>query len=281
MTISRNAGSEGIVDQGISEMGRRIIDAVIDAPVAWRSPGELAERLGWELERTLDEMADLDARGWLEAWELVDGPVVTLSVAATARCNVRLVEVGRDGTPRWARPGTPEPPAAPATGVFRGPPGAALDLVVDARPGAEDQAILAEEAEGRGAAAERGKGDADCLPRPTVLIGGGLSPWPGPASRAPGHACPACRSARLEAREYCLWCDRWGLDDSLLAACGGRAKTRRSFARLTDPKVDARARECARKHRKIKRRERRKRQSRQLRLGAPAGSTAWSGPIAS
>ena len=72
----------------LSKVGRRVIDAVIDAPVAWRSPDELAERLGWSLERTLDEIAALDVAGWLEAWELSDGPVVTLSVAATASCNV-------------------------------------------------------------------------------------------------------------------------------------------------------------------------------------------------
>ena len=77
------------MNQAFSEAGRRVIDAVIEAPVAWRSPAELAERLGWGVERTLDEIAELDAAGWLEAWELADGPVVTLSVAGSALSETR------------------------------------------------------------------------------------------------------------------------------------------------------------------------------------------------
>ena len=215
------------MDLQITEAGQRVIDTVIEAPVAWRTPGELAERLGWTIERTLDEIAELDVAGWLEAWELIDGPVVTLSVAASFSCGVRLVEVGHDETPKWARSGDPEPPKALASGLFRSQQGAMLGLVADARPSVEQAAILAEEADAR--ALELGDSRTwamlEKLPRPTLLIGGGLSPWPGP-NQAGGPTCPACKSARLPARAYCLWCDRWGFDLEAADKSEARSKPR-------------------------------------------------------
>ena len=270
------------MDQEISAAGRRIIDAVIEAPVAWRSPGELANRLGWTLDQTLDEIADLDARGWLEAWELVDGPVVTLSLAATANCGVRLVEVGHDETPKWARSGDPDPPGLPAAGVFRSLQMAHLDLVADGRPGVEHQAMLAEEAEANSRTlAESGPhpGWLDRLPRPTLLIGGGLSPWPGP-NQSNGPVCPACRSARLPARAYCLWCDRWGYDAEVIERGGVRGKARRPATRLTTQQQDVRRHESERRQRRAKRKARRSAQARRLRAVPKRDEPCWPEPVA-
>jgi len=269
------------VNQVISEAGRRIIDAVIEAPVAWRSPGELADRLGWTLEQTLDEIAELDTKGWLEAWELVDGPVVTLSVAATADCGVRLVEVGHDDTPKWARSGDPDPPGQRASGVFRSQKAASMGLVADGRPSAENAAILAEETENRNGAVgdSRDQASIEKLPKPTLLIGGGLSPWPGPL-QADGQTCPACRSARLPARAYCLWCDRWGLDLDPDSTSIQRKKSKPTMARMHNPKADARRHESERRKRQQKRKERRSIQSRRLKPGNKMDVPFWSEPIA-
>ena len=270
------------MDLKLSAVGRQLIDAVIDAPVAWRSPGELAERLGWSLDQTLDEIATLDAGGWLEAWELIDGPVVTLSVAATVDSGVRLVEVGHDETPRWARSGDPDPPHQRASGVFRSEKAAALNLVADARPGAELAAILAEEAEGL--VALHGHltqgGWTEKRPRPTLLIGGGLSPWPGPR-QVEGEDCPACRLAHLPAQAYCLWCDRWGLD---VLTPESRAARRKQFwqtaVQAQGAKMEARKHTCERRKRRRKRQERRQLQAERQSTSPPHDRARWANSVA-
>lgn len=269
------------MNQAISEAGRRIIDAVIDAPVAWRSPGELADRLNWSLEQTLDEIADLDAGGWLEAWDLVDGPVVTLSVEATANYGVRLVEVGHDETLKWARSGDPDPPGHRASGVFRSQKAASMGMVADGRPSVEHAAILAEDAEERDAAIGDPRQGAflEKLPKPTLLIGGGLSPWPGPFQND-ARSCPACQLSRLPPRAYCLWCDRWGLDLELGSAVLPRKKSRRPQVRMHKPKTDARRHESERRRRQQKRKERRSAQTRGLASVTNFDIPFWSDPIA-
>ena len=270
------------MDLAISAAGRRIIDAVIDAPVAWRSPGELAGRLGWTLDQTLDEIANLDAQGWLEAWELIDGPVVTLSVAATAHCGVRLVEVGHDELPKWARSGDPDPPGLLASGVFRSQQMATLNLVADGRPGVEQSAILAEEAEARARIVEDSRHPLawiDKLPRPTLLIGGGLSPWPGP-NQGNGATCPACRSARLPTRAYCLWCDRWGFDVELVEPGAVRRRPRRAAPHPGYPQSDRERSELERRRRRAKRKERRIAQSRRIPAVARLDEPTRLGPVA-
>ena len=268
------------MDLALSDVGRRIVDAVIDAPVAWRSPGELAERLGWNLDQTLDEIATLDAAGWLEAWELIDGPVVTLSVAATASCGVRLVEVGHEETPRWARAGDPDPPSLKASGVFRSERAASLNLVADARPSAESAMILAEEsAHLAGTQDNPARPETvERWPRPTLLIGGGLSPWPGP-HQADDQDCPACRFAHLPAEAYCLWCDRWGLD---ILTLNPRHEQRKPHRQMTarvqqawevDRKLDAQ-----RRKRRKKRKDRRQAQAREQRFSTPLARVRWGDP---
>lgn len=235
--------------------GRAVVEALIAAPVAWRSPGELASATGLGLERTTDVLADLDAGGWLSAWERPGDLVVTLSVGAASRLDVRIVESGPDETPRWARMGQPDPPMARSAGLFRNERAAALELVADPQRGPGEEAERAEEAAARSAGpSPREPVAAEVLPRPTLLVGTGLSPWPGPGDGRKA-SCPACRSRRLAPSMYCLCCDRWGLDHLIRGEPAPRPAVRR------EPSEDARRAEIERRARKQERRARRSAQA--------------------
>lgn len=264
----------------------QLINAVVDAPSAWETPLQLALALGWTLEATLDVIADLDAAGWLDAWELAEGPVVTLSVAASNRLGVRLVEVGADETPRWARAGDLEPAGRRAAAVFRSERMAGLDLVADDRPSAEEALIRQEEAE-QDALTPRAGGRSNRaempVPRPTLLVGTGLTPWPGPAEVA-GSTCPACQSVPLPSHAYCLRCDRSGRDadpaEPVVTATSDQLDPTRSVPRgETAPRVGSR-RERERQRRRDKRKRRR---VAQVKLGRPASRLVvplWMSPVA-
>jgi hypothetical protein len=236
----------------LSEEGRRVVEALIKGPVAWQSPLEVASTIGLGLEETIDLLAGLDADGWLSAWEREADVVVTLSVVAAAILEVRLVESGRDETPRWARRGDPEPPAPRASGVFRDERAASLERVVDPSGSPEEAAERAEEALRRSTIPwdPRERVSLEGLPAPTLLIGLGLTPWPGPLDgrEAP---CPSCQSRRLGPSMYCLYCDRWGLDHRLVDGPAPRIRSPRSPAEV------AGQRKSERQARKAKRRARR------------------------
>jgi len=212
----------------------RVIGALVGGVFAWRTPGEVAGTLGWGEGVTTDVLASLDADGWLAVWEVEGGPLVTLSPLGADRLGVRLVEVGYDEVARWAPAGDPEPPRPRARHVCAGRRAADMDFVVDPQPGPDEALADAEwgirEAECRDGPAP-GPGpdpdpDADAdhairlrrtaFPFPSLLIGQGLCPWPGPG-RDPAAPCPACRERPIRPHAYCLCCDRWGLD-GLLAA---------------------------------------------------------------
>ncbi len=230
---------------------RGVVEALLAAPVAWQSPIELARALGRDVEETTDLIAALDADGWLAAWDRGAELVVTLSVAAAARLGVRLVEVGADEVPRWARHGDPEPPRPRASGVFRGERAAMLDLVVDPSASVD---LAFERAEGFAKPTDGLRTPAagvrsGVFPLPTLLIGSGLTPWPGPGDGRKA-SCPGCRSRRLRPSAYCLCCDRWGHDHLLGDEPPPRPVPRR------DPADDARRFERDRQGRKRKRRAR-------------------------
>lgn len=236
----------------LTEDGRRVVEALLAAAVAWQSPAELASATGRDVGETTDVVALLDVGGWLEAWERPGDVVVTLSVAAASCLEVRIVESGPGQTPRWARRGELEPPSPRASGVFRGERAARLERVIDTRPTAEQAAERAEEALIRSAipADIRVPAVIDGLPAPTHLVGTGLSPWPGPGQ---GHkaSCPCCQSRRLGPSTYCLYCDRWGLDHLLRAEPPDRPPARRPGAE------EGRRRDRERRAREEKRRRRR------------------------
>jgi hypothetical protein len=189
----------------LSPLANRILNALTNGPRAWEPPAALAERLGEGEDRLTDELATLDVEGWLEVWERPEGLSVTLTAWAAERLGVRLAECGGGLSYRWVEVGHPEPAAFRARGVAASAALEDLDLVIDPAPGPD---------------ADLGRFDAECadakgpagLPRPAHLIGDGLTPWPGPDRGEAPSACPACLGRKLGPSEYCLRCDRWGLD---------------------------------------------------------------------
>jgi hypothetical protein len=236
--------------QDLSEEGRRVIEALVRAPLAWQSPLELARAMGRDLEETTNLLASLDADGWLAAWEREFDVVVTLSVAGASLLGLRLVEAGFDEVPRWAGRGDREPPGLRASGVFRDERAATLELVADPSCTAEDAVERAEEALLRAGSRKQLADHNSCyLPVPTLLVGLGLTPWPGPGDGRKA-SCPSCASKRLKPSMYCLYCDRWGLDHLL------RDDHSTKLRPTIEPKEEARRREFERQIRKTRRRTR-------------------------
>ncbi|GAC1469677.1 MAG: hypothetical protein NVSMB9_13760 [Isosphaeraceae bacterium] len=193
----------------------RVLDVLVRGSIAWQTPAELAAAMGKDIEETTDLLCDLELDGWLVVWDTEADPLITLSALAAERLGVRLVEVGLQQTLRWARMGDPDPPVPRSKHVCHSERGAAMGHVIDPSISPELAAIRAERTEARalglGAAPSRSGRPVD-LPRPRVFIGLGLSPWPGLASHA---LCPACGNQTLPPHTYCLYCDRWGLDQLL------------------------------------------------------------------
>ena len=207
----------------ISENWVRVLGALVAGAFAWSTPGALAESLGGGEEETTDILAELDAAGWLEVWEREDdpAPAVTLSPLGAGRLGVRLVESGLDEVTHWAPAGDPEPPAPRARNVCAQVRAAELAFVPDPHPTPDEAAARADVP----VRPPAGDGpDAWPWPYPNLLIGQGLSPWPGPA-RDHAPPCPACRNRPLCPNAYCLRCDRWGRDE-LVAASRPAAATR-------------------------------------------------------
>lgn len=241
-----------------------VLNALLRAPVAWQTPDQLAESLGRDGASATDVLCDLDIAGWIVVWESVDGPFVTLSPVGAKRLGVHLIEIGLDQTPRWAPASDPGPAPPKPKNVCRGDRAAALEFVPDPYDSPD---VAAERAERAGRAAEPrcapGSPSAvlerrDDLPRPSMLIGLGLTPWPGPGRRA-AEVCPACGSRRLQPHMYCLYCDRWGLDR--VAASALPRALAPSTQRTPGPQADPQADQRFRAQRKAKRRRRRQAQS--------------------
>jgi hypothetical protein len=192
-----------------------IVTALIRAPVAWRTPRQLAAAVGRRVDETMDLLCEMDVAGWLDVRDGRQGVVISFSAWAVARLGLKLIEVGPSETPRWAfrDAAEPRPPAAKHVSLFA--QSAALANEGDPAPEPSRVAELAEEAarvsRARGLPAQPGWERDPEKPWPTVLIGLRLAPWPGPR-RDQRAACPACGDRRLEPHMYCLYCDRWGLD---------------------------------------------------------------------
>jgi hypothetical protein len=195
-----------------------LVNALIQAPVAWRSPADLADALHRDVDETTDLLCSLDIAGWVDVWECDPGPLVTLSALAAERLHVHLVEVGSDEIPRWARTGDPTPPHPKAKHVCISESASSLAFVIDPQSPPDLAAEQAENAASIASALQDGSVRTvkiHELPKPTMLIGQGLSPWPGP-DRDPRVPCPACGGNRLDPNEYCLCCDSWGMDGKIL-----------------------------------------------------------------
>lgn len=191
-----------------------VLNILLEGPVAWRSPAEVAKALGRNDSETTDLLSDLNVAGLVAVWETDSGPLVILSALAAERLSARLVEVGPEAIPRWALVGEPDPPAPRSKNVCRSARAAALDTVADCALWPDAAEEFGERAD-RFVADRRDSPPAPVLtedwPKPTHLIGVSLSPWPGPSAPV-GAGCPACGGRKLGPRMYCLLCDRWGLD---------------------------------------------------------------------
>ena len=237
----------------LSEHCQRVLRALIAAPIAWLAPTQIAARLGGDRETTYDALADLEAAGWLDPWEMEDDLYITLSTYGAERLRVQLVPGGRSDTMRWASIDDRQP-SPRAAGRGQGDVDA-LDLIPDSSPGPEAEAEAAERAERLVHRSETaGEPPAlSTLPRPSILLGSGLTPWPGPGESR-GPSCPGCGSRPIPEKAYCLVCDRWGLDPLLDAT---RASRPRRVARPT-PNVPATATDVASARAALKQRQRRK-----------------------
>jgi hypothetical protein len=192
---------------------QQLLNAIVAGTLGWQTPQQLATRLGLDLDQTCDLIADLNAQGILDPWETEQELYVTLSPRAAERLNVHLVQVGRSEVMRWRSWDEPEPPPKNAS-TRPSERTDALNLIADPTPGPEAQAMAAERAERLNSLLADDPADAkwlETLPRPTILLGLGLTPWPGPR-RTPDKACPGCGSVAISETSYCIVCDRWGLD---------------------------------------------------------------------
>jgi hypothetical protein len=247
----------------LSVESHQVLLAILRGPVFWQTLAEVAIRAGLDLEATTDLLAALDADGWVEVRERAEGLVVALSPLGAERLGVRVIEQGAGETPRWADASQRDPLPPRAKNVCANHRSADLDFVLDPRPSPDIEAELAERSNfaldtpvparedrsqplGRGSLRKRiDPNDDSTWPRPILLIGQGLTPWPGPCRDNAPARCPACGSKRLKLHAYCLCCDRWGLERLLpivfpaLRASPGYPTGSRSN---TPPHADAKAR---------------------------------------
>lgn len=176
-------------------MNRRqwVLQFIYDGERAWRTPDEIVEGSGGSREETLDLLAEMHVEGWLEVWERSSGPLVTLSSRAARALGAHLISPERGTEWRWGA-GTGSGPGRsggkPRAGGSRG----LTAMVADPIDGERTEAGV--NSPGRVA--------------PTLLVGAGLCPWPGPAEVEDGRPCPACGGTALGPNSYCLRCDRWG-----------------------------------------------------------------------
>jgi hypothetical protein len=255
-----------------------IVNALIEAPVAWRTPAEVAVALGRDVEEVTDLLGDLDVAGWVDVWDRDPMPLVTLTPLAAERLHLHLVEVGGDEVPRWAREGDPPPPSPRAKHVCASEGAAALDFVPDRLATPDVAAEQAEEADALASNLPDGGTravKAEDLPWPSRLVGQGLTPWPGP-DRVSYARCPACGSRRLEPHEYCLCCDRWGMDWKLRLDPSSRTPPRPGPAAVSPEEQARRDRQQVGRHRarrKAKRKAHHQARAEAERLSRKGGST--------
>jgi hypothetical protein len=204
----------------IPELWRPIVDFLMKAPIAWQSPDQIATGLGWPLESTMDKLCAMDETGWISVWEDNQGVQVTLTVRSAELLQVNLIETGPEETPHWSPRGEPVPKPTEPKNVSAVEIYARQEQLIEPAPSPDLAAEGSERAEQSAAAFRQRLLRTiliEDLPLPQRLIGVNLTPWPGPSVPHQADACPACGGRPLRPQEYCLCCDRWGLDEVLAA----------------------------------------------------------------
>ena len=211
----------------------------------WRSAApqaqDLADHLGRDVEEFWDEVLAAESRGEVETWpDHPAGPTVMLSSLAAGRLGL---ELSSDGT-RWLRPRQDDPTsiersnhdvAETSLGLDPDRPGLLDDLAdpcartgpeeLEARESAEAQAdeildrltdpegervlVLDHEPTIEERWSNAGKPQV-FLPAPHLILGQALQ-WP--VRGLEGQTCRGCRDRKLGRTDYCLLCDRSGVDD--------------------------------------------------------------------
>jgi hypothetical protein len=196
--------------------GATVLSVVVRYTLA--TPEDVARELGCDVEQASDSLDGLVDAGWLAFWvEEAPGeaPSVTLTPWGAEQLGLRL-----DDDSRWV-PSSQAQPAPRVRAKHRmvheskhvgGLEESSLDRRVDPRLvepwveiAAADEAAVALD---RGL--YRGDHGRERLPFPTVLLGLSI-PWDGPEITLTRRECRSCGGRKLQAHEYCLKCDNWGL----------------------------------------------------------------------
>jgi hypothetical protein len=192
-----------------------VLGAVVDGARAWSGAREIAALLEWPVEYVNEVLSDLSANGLVEPW----GAAFTLTPLSAEGLKVHIVERGYRYV--WAPlfdHGRPARSKAVEASEAMDPSLSPLDVAA-ARE--ESDRWL-----------PRGPFDVDRLPRPRVIVTGSETTWSERPARVAGrryvvkmaaYACSACRNSKMDPCDYCLRCDRWGLD-GLVAARRRAAK---------------------------------------------------------
>jgi hypothetical protein len=222
----------------IPENWKKVLDFLVKAPVAWQSAEDIAQALLWNVEETNDLLCDMDIAGWISVWDIEPRPLITLSTLAAHHYRVILVELGPDEVPRWSLRGEPAPVPPKAKFVSPSERHARQDKALDPNLSPD---LLMEQAEDQAQRATRYRQflAATCrvedLPHPCHFLGQSLTPWPGPPQSNRPERCPVCAGRPLQPHVYCLYCNRWGLDDVLMKLVALSENPRRGSAPSSQP----------------------------------------------
>jgi hypothetical protein len=144
----------------------------------------------------------------VEGWYLDEGLTVVLSPLGAARLGVEVRET-RPDVYAWVAIGTP---LSPWKSTRDTPEYYGLIYAVSPDPGPVELAEIAERLERSvrrdSAAITNGTRNALSFPQPRHLLGS-TTRWDGPDRKGP---CPGCTGRDLTSTQYCLICERWGLD---------------------------------------------------------------------
>lgn len=196
-----------------------ILATIVNYDAAWITPASISEKIQCPNDVVEDCLADLETESLITTWEDEDGRLsVTLTPLGAEKLGVQLTPID-DTRCRWMRLDQPAP-RLHATSQVREAWEDSLPIS-DSSPGPEDIAAMNEEIGALCAfpisrrkqlprTSWRGiqRLDENFLPYPTMLLGVGIALWDNIEHRV----CPGCQNRELETYEYCLRCDRWGMD---------------------------------------------------------------------
>lgn len=237
-----------------------IITAIINSGNDSITPAFICDKIQCPENVVFDCLADMEDKGLVQTWE-DDGKLkVTLSPLSAERNNVHLVSKSETAY-SWALVGDPLP--RPRNRFSNTRDFSEMDSFIIGDVDTPDNIVeLSEEVGTLSAIPEEKRKtlpklnwqgvrrlDDSALPYPTVLLGAGSALW----DNVKHDVCPGCGGRQLEAYEFCLRCDNWGMDRFL--GVKNRAVKVHLYPQHKADKVDILVR-LAKQQRKEKRNER-------------------------